>query len=126
MMLNGGMAKGRRVLDAEAMRLLTQNQMGGLHVSELKTANPALSNDAEFFPGVPKQWSCGFMINNDRAPTGRSAGSLAWAGLGNTYFWIDPDKGIGGVFLTQIRPFVDRKALPLFLEFEKAVYQAAG
>ena len=60
------------------------------------------------------------------APTGRSAGSLSWAGLGNTYYWIDPAAGIGGVFATQILPFADSKALPLFLAFETAVYRGFG
>jgi CubicO group peptidase (beta-lactamase class C family) len=85
---------------------------------------PPLSNDAEFFPGLSKSWGLSFMINDEPAPTGRSAGSLAWAGLANSYFWIDPAKGIGGVYLTQVLPFADRKSLPLFLEFETAVYRS--
>ena len=71
---------------------------------------------------MDKQWGLSFMINNDDAPTGRSAGSLAWAGLANTYYWIDQKKGVGGVYATQILPFVDVKSLPLFHAFESAVY----
>jgi len=89
----------------------------------LRTNIPDVSNDAEFFPGMPKGWGLSFMINDEQAPTGRSAGSLAWAGLANTYFWIDPTLGLGGVYATQVFPFADHKALPLFFEFEKAVYQ---
>jgi methyl acetate hydrolase len=63
------------------------------------------------------------MINMEEAPTGRSAGSLAWAGLANSYYWIDPKKGVGGAYLTQILPFADKKSLALFFAFEKAVYQ---
>jgi methyl acetate hydrolase len=63
------------------------------------------------------------MINDEEAPTGRSAGSLSWAGLANTYYWIDQKRGLGGVYATQILPFADVKSLPLFLEFEKIVYQ---
>jgi CubicO group peptidase (beta-lactamase class C family) len=66
------------------------------------------------------------MINTETAPTGRNAGSLAWAGVVNTYFWIDPVAGLGGVFLTQIMPFYDPFALAAFAAFESAVYQAAG
>ena len=55
-------------------------------------------------------------------PGGRSEGSLTWAGLGNTYFWIDPAKGIAGVILMQLIPFADAKALALYDRFEKAVY----
>ena len=57
------------------------------------------------------------------APTRAYPGSLAWAGLANTYFWIDQTKGVGGVYMTQVLPFVDRNALPLFFAFEKTVYQ---
>ncbi|MDE0808633.1 MAG: 1,4-butanediol diacrylate esterase, partial [Alphaproteobacteria bacterium] len=64
-----------------------------------------------------------FMINEEDAPTGRPAGRLSWAGLGNSYFWIDLKNGIAGVYATQILPFVDTKSLPLFLDFETAVYQ---
>jgi methyl acetate hydrolase len=60
------------------------------------------------------------------APTGRSAGSLAWAGLANSYFWIDRNKGVGGVYLTQVLLFADEKALPLFYAFGKSVYQSLG
>ena len=100
--------------------------MGPLRVKKLPTQNRALSLDAEFFPGLPKTWGLSFMINEGIAPTGRSAGSLAWAGLGNTYFWIDPSKDIAGVMLMQILPFLDTGALTLFSGFEQAVYAWAG
>ena len=64
----------------------------------------------------------GFMISTEAVPGGRSAGSLAWAGLGNTYFWIDPAKGVAGVILMQLIPFADVKALAVFAGFETAVY----
>jgi methyl acetate hydrolase len=64
------------------------------------------------------------MINRADAPTGRPAGSLAWAGLSNCYYWIDPLNGIAGVFVSQLLPFADRLVLPRFLAFESAVYRA--
>jgi CubicO group peptidase (beta-lactamase class C family) len=124
MILNRGTGNGNRVLKAETVDLMSRNAMGDTKVRMLKTAMPALTNDAEFFPGMPKDWGLSFMINEERAPTGRSAGSLAWAGLANTYFWIDQRKGVGGVYLTQVLPFADEKSLPLFYAFEKAVYQS--
>jgi len=90
----------------------------------LKTAVPPLTTDAEFFAGMPKNWGLTFKINEQQAPTGRSAGSLAWAGLANSYYWIDQQNGVGGVFLSQVLPFADVKALPLYYAFEKSVYQA--
>jgi methyl acetate hydrolase len=68
----------------------------------------------------------GFMISTEGVPGGRGPGSLAWAGLANTYFWIDPAKGIAGVILMQLLPFADRKALTLLDDFEKALYAALG
>ncbi len=110
----------------ETVRLMTQNAIGGLDVQLLRTAMPAYSNDAEFFPGMVKKWGLGFMISTRPVPGGRAAGSLAWAGLANTYFWIDPAKGVAGGILMQLIPFADPKALALFDRFEKAVYAALG
>ena len=124
MILNRGAGNGNRVLKAETVELMSRNHMGELRVVPLRSVNPQRSNDAEFFPGVPKSWGLGFMINHDKASTGRSAGSLAWAGLSNCYFWIDPTAGVGGVYMTQILPFADVKSLPLFLDFETAVYRS--
>jgi methyl acetate hydrolase len=123
MMLNEGRAGSEQVLKPETVELMSHNAMGDCKVTLLKPAVPPLSNDAEFFPGISKSWGLSFMINDEEAPTGRSAGSLAWAGLANTYYWIDQKRGLGGVYATQILPFADEKSLPLFLEFEKAVYQ---
>ncbi len=124
MFLNKGMGARGRVLEPETVALMSRNQMGDNRVGLLKTALPTLSNDAEFFPGMPKTWGLSFMINEEQAPTGRSAGSLAWAGLANSYYWIDPARGIAGVYATQILPFVDKTSLPLFLKFETAVYDS--
>lgn len=71
---------------------------------------------------MDKTWVLSFMINTEEAPSGRSTGSLAWAGLANSYFWIDLTKGISGVYATQVLPFADTRALPLFLAFESEVY----
>ena len=123
MMLNQGRSdKGQAVLKPETVELMSRNAMGSSKVTLLKTAAPPFSNDAEFFPGMDKSWGLSFMINNEEAPTGRTAGSLAWAGLANTYYWIDQKKGVGGVYITQILPFADVKSLPLFYAFESAVY----
>ena len=124
MILNRGRANGERVLRPETVDMMSRNQMGEIRVCELKTAIPPLSNDAEFFPGMPKSWGLSFMINDEEAPTGRSAGSLGWAGLANSFFWIDPARGIGGAYLTQVLPFIDEKAFPLYIAFESAAYDA--
>ena len=124
MFLHEGRHNGAQVLEPETVRLMVRNHIGDLDVRLLETAMPPYSNDAEFFPGMIKKWGLGFMISAESVPGGRTAGSLAWAGLGNTYFWIDPGEGVAGVILTQLIPFADPKVLELFAQFETAVYAA--
>lgn len=124
MVLNHGQFGGERILKPETVANgLMLNQMGDCRVTNLKTEHP-LSNDAEFFPGLPKAWSLAFQLNQQAAPTGRPAGGLMWAGLANSYYWIDPVNGVGGVFMTQIFPFADTGSLPAFYDFETAVYDS--
>jgi CubicO group peptidase (beta-lactamase class C family) len=126
MILNGGSGNGNQLLKPETVAEMSKNQMGDVRVVMLPTTNPARSLDAEFFPGLPKSWGMTFMINEEEAPTGRPAGSLAWAGLYNTFFWIDPVNKVGGVFMSQLLPFVDTKTLQAFYDFESAYYNAAS
>src|SRR5262245_23844561 len=98
---------------------MAQNQIGNLEAGIMKTTNPALSNDVDFFPGTRLRWGLGHMINADAVPEGRRAGSLTWAGLYNTYYWVDPAARIAGVIMMQILPFADRPALKVYREFER-------
>jgi CubicO group peptidase (beta-lactamase class C family) len=122
MLLHEGRFNGAQVLRPETVAEMARNQIGDLTVGALKSCIPASSNDAEFFPGMVKKWGLGYMICTEAVPTGRSAGSLAWAGLGNTYYWLDPNKRLAGVILTQILPFADARVLNLFEQFERAIY----
>jgi CubicO group peptidase (beta-lactamase class C family) len=124
MMLHGGTFAGRRVLEPQTVRTMSQNQMGDIDFVELKTAMPDYSNDADFYPGMKQKWGLSFLINTERTREGRSPGSLAWAGLSNCYFWIDQTKNVTGAFMTQIFPFFDRRAVDLFRKFEAAVYES--
>ena len=125
MFLNRGNLDGKAVLRPETVAMMGKNQIGDVNVVVLKSVLPDSSLDAEFFPGMVKKWGLGFMINTETAPTGRSAGSLAWAGLANTYFWIDPTKNIAGVILMQLLPFADPQALQTFADFESRLYKVA-
>jgi len=124
MILNRGAGEHGRVLREDTVALLSQNQMGTLTVPSVKTADPMLSNDMPLPPDIPHQWGLIAMLNTKPLPTGRAAGSLMWAGLANSYYWIDPQTGIAGVFMTQILPFADIHAMPLFLAFEYTTYQS--
>jgi methyl acetate hydrolase len=124
MIMHGGTLNGVQVLRPETVLLMSRNHIGALDVGAMKTAMPALSNDVEVFPGMTKKWGLSFLINTEQAPTGRAAGSLAWAGLANTYFWIDRTKHVCGVFLSQVFPFYDGTAIDLFGKLETEVYRA--
>ena len=122
MLLEGGQLDHARVLRSETVADMARNHVGNLTVGALRSVMPGTSNDAEFFPGLEKKWGLGGMINTAETPTGRSAGSWAWAGLANTYFWIDPTRSVGGLILTQILPFCDARVLDLFAQFERLIY----
>ncbi|PYM19444.1 MAG: 1,4-butanediol diacrylate esterase [Candidatus Rokuibacteriota bacterium] len=124
MIMNGGTHKGAQVLRPETVDLMGRNQIGTLDIPVMKTAIAPLSNDVALLPGVTKKWGLSFLINEQPLATGRAAGSLAWAGLANTYFWIDRTKRVCGVFLAQLLPFFDPTALDLLVKFETEVYQA--
>jgi CubicO group peptidase (beta-lactamase class C family) len=124
MIMQGGAHKGAQVLRRETVDLMAQNHIGLLEIGAMKTAAPALSHDVELFPGMSKKWGLSFLINTQALPTGRSAGSLAWAGLANTYFWIDRTKRVCGVFASQVLPFYDPIVVDLLTRFETEVYQA--
>ena len=104
---------------------MAQNHIGDLRVSPLLSAALDLTNDAEFFPGLEKSWGLTFQINETATPTGRPAGGLMWAGLTNCNYWIDLSSNVAGVFVTQLFPFADKRALEAYYSLEKAVYEKA-
>ena len=126
MLLHEGTFNGAQVLKPETVTMMRQNHIGDLNVVTLKTADPASSNDANLFPGMAQKWGLSFDINTEPGPAGRSAGSIAWAGLFNTYFWVDPVKHVTGVIMTQLLPFADDHVLKLFADFERGMYQAVS
>ena len=122
MWLNEGAGPHGRVLKPETVRMALANQLGDKKIKMMQGVIPALSNDAEFFPGLSKSWSFTFMVNDEQAPTGRPAGANGWAGLANLFYWIDTDNGFGGFWATQILPFGDPVSFGRYLDFETAFY----
>jgi len=122
MILNDGELDGVRVLKPESGGAMRRNQIGDIGVPALKTAIPEDSADFSFIADGRDKWSLGFLITVDAVPGKRSAGSLSWAGLNNTYYWIDPSRGISGVIYMQFLPFADPKALALYDVFERSIY----
>jgi methyl acetate hydrolase len=122
MWLNGGELEGARVLKAETVALMGQNHIGAVSVPALKTALPR-SADFTFIADGRDKWGLGFLITADQVADKRSPGSLSWGGINNTFFWIDPTRGIAGTIMMQYLPFADAKALAVYDAFERGTYQ---
>src|SRR6185295_2684000 len=120
------LGKGRginkaQILQAKTVTSMATNQIGELTAGKMKSYRPAMSSEVDIQPGQPQKWGLGFLINPTAYDGGRSAGSLAWAGLFNTFYWIDPKRSRCGVLMMQFLPFVDKDAVGLLGDFEKAV-----
>ncbi|MCK9553573.1 serine hydrolase domain-containing protein [Aquamicrobium sp.] len=127
MWLNDGDGPYGRVLKPATVAWAVRNGLQEHQkVGMLPGVIASLSNDAEFFPGLKKSWSYTFMVNDEEAPTGRPAGAIGWAGLANSFYWIDRQNGVGGYWATQILPFGDPVSFGGYLDFETAVYQTVA
>jgi len=115
--------EGAGVLKPETVAWATRDGLDGLKVQPLPAVAPRVSRPVDFFPGLSKSWAYSFLVNDGDAPTGRSAGSLAWAGLGNLYYWIDRTRGVAGFWASQLFPFADPQALGAAQAFETAIYE---
>jgi methyl acetate hydrolase len=114
--------RGRPILRAQTVAMMASNRIGPLSAGKLKTVKPENSSDFDFHPGSIDGFGFGFLINSQSYDGGRSAGSLAWAGIRNTFFWIDPHRGVCAVLMMQFLPFCDKEAMGLLHDFERSVY----
>lgn len=125
MLLHGGTFNGARILRPETVALMNENHVGALPSGVLRSIAPERANDLDLFPGAPIRWGLGYMLNMQPGPNGRSAGTVSWAGIFNSYYWLDPARRVAGVILTQMLPFADPAMLRLLGEFERGVYALA-
>lgn len=115
---------GGGALGPQTLRMLRDADTRIGAPGELATAMPPLSCDFTPMPGTPKSWTLGFLRNDADVPGMRRAGSLAWGGIANCYYWADPRSGVAGVMCAQFLPFADPSMLAAFEAFERAVYEA--
>jgi methyl acetate hydrolase len=121
MLLGGGTLGDAEILERATVDAAFTNQIGSLDFpAEMRTADPQSSCDVNLGPGL--KWGLGLLLNTVQQPGMRSAGSGAWAGLFNTYFWVDPSSGVTAAIYTQTLPFVEPRALRLYADFERALY----
>ncbi len=124
MILNRGQLDGRRIVSEAGLQAMLANQIGALPIRMLKSAAPAITADAEFFPGRKKSQNLAFQRIDEDVPGMRAAGSQFWAGVCNTHFWYDPKNDVAALIMTQTLPFVEPRFVALYEAFEKGVYRA--
>jgi CubicO group peptidase (beta-lactamase class C family) len=124
MLLHGGAVNGVRLLKPETVAEMNRNATGSIPCGIMKTNMPALSNDVDLFPGAQVRWGLGYMLNLEPGPNGRSAGTVSWGGLFNTYYWMDPARRVTALIMTQILPFADQRVIALYGRYERAIYEA--
>jgi methyl acetate hydrolase len=124
MFLGGGTLDGRRVLRPESVALMSQGAIGDLQTRPMVAAdqNSAIVNDFDGLPGQRHTWGLSFDINQEPVPGGRAAGSIAWCGLLNLYYWVDFVSDVAGLFVTHMLPFPDGPAVARARQFERDVY----
>jgi CubicO group peptidase (beta-lactamase class C family) len=123
MVLRRGRGTGKdQILQAKTVDMMISNQIGQLSGGKMKTFQPERSSEVDFHPGFNDKFGLGFLINTSAYQGGRSAGSLAWAGINNTFYWIDPKRATCGVLMMQFLPFCDSEAIGLLRDFERGAY----
>ena len=123
--LNDGEVDGERLVGTEAMRYMFTDQLAGVELPTpiLKSSAPDMCQDVEPLPGTRKTHTAAFFRHEDSLPGMRAPGSLSWAGVLNTHYWIDPARRIAAVYMTQMLPFYDPQLMAAFGDFERAVYE---
>ena len=122
MLLDGGKLGNKRILQSATVDQMSRNQIGDLMLVELRSSVPQFAKDSSRIPGSLDKFGLGFGINTKPVEGGRSRGSLAWAGIYNTFFWIDPPRKTCAVIMMQILPFSADAAISVVEHFERAVY----
>jgi CubicO group peptidase (beta-lactamase class C family) len=123
MLLSGGEWQGRSIMKKSTIQAMTTNQIGSVVVD----TQPAVQPITRPFPVAPAagrdKFGFGFEItaSNKENPNLRSPGSYTWAGIDNTHFWVDPQRGIAGVIMFQVLPFYDDATMKVYQDFEETI-----
>jgi CubicO group peptidase (beta-lactamase class C family) len=118
----GGQLGQRRILAPESVATMGRNQIGEVALRPMPSFIPQLAKDRAEMPGRPDKFGFGFALNTTPLEKGRGANTLSWAGIFNTFFWIDRDKKVCAVVMTQMLPFFEDGPAALITEFDRAVY----
>lgn len=121
-MMAGGQLDGQRILSEASVEMMRTNQIGDLSIRPFSSLIPQLATDGATLPGALDKFGLGFAINSTTANTPRGRNTMTWAGIFNTFFWIDREKQVGAVLMSQMLPGLDPGPQKLIEDFDKAVY----
>jgi methyl acetate hydrolase len=121
-LMAGGRLGKRRILSAESAAMMGTNQIGELMLRPMPSMLPPFAVDRAVLPGNAEKFGLGFALNLKATRSGRGARTMAWAGIYNTFFWIDREKQVGAVLMSQMLPYLDPDATKLLDDFDAAVY----
>lgn len=122
MLLNGGSLNGEILLKPQTVNAMFRSHIGNKKVTPLETAIPDISNTADLSFGNKATFGLGLLLHTEGIDGGRRPFTGSWAGIFNSYYWIDRETGTYGIFGTQVLPFYDAIAIETLLEFEQALY----
>ncbi|MDB2433408.1 beta-lactamase family protein [Luminiphilus sp.] len=122
MLLNDGVLDGETLLNPETVNSMFKNNIGDIQLAALGTVMPEVSNTADLSFGNPATFGLGLLLHSEGVEGGRKAYSGSWAGLFNSYYWVDRESQTYGIFGTQILPFFDAASVNTLLKLEQAVY----
>jgi CubicO group peptidase (beta-lactamase class C family) len=125
-LMAGGRFGEQRILSAESVAMMGSNHIGGLTLRPTSSVVPQLATDGAVMPGSLDKFGLGFALNSKAVSNGRGANTLSWAGIFNTFFWVDREKQVGAVLLTQMLPFLDPGAKKLLEDFDRAAYASTS
>jgi methyl acetate hydrolase len=125
-LLAGGELDSKRILSAASVEMMGRNQIGDLALGPMPSLVPSLATDGAVLPGGLDKFGLGFALNSKTAGTQRGLNTMAWAGILNTYFWIDREKQVTAVLMSQMLPGMDPAAARLLEEFDRVVYERLG
>jgi methyl acetate hydrolase len=120
--LNGGELDGKRILKPETVALMGQNHIGELNIRPFRSLAPEFATDNAALPGALDKFGLGFALNSKAVDHGRGANTMSWAGIFNTFFWIDRERKLCAVLMTQMSPGLDEGPRKLLEDFDRAVY----
>jgi len=121
-LMEGGELGGRRVLSAQSVAAMGRSHIGDLRVRPMPSTLPQFATNEGVMPGELDKFGLGFALNTQPTQAGRGANTMSWCGVYNTFFWIDREKGVAAVLMTQSLPALEPGAKALIDDFDRAVY----